>query len=50
VTEGLLKLGYIPGNVWVISNKANSMKLNATPEELRQFSQFFLNFGQEVVT
>lgn len=27
-------LGYIKGNVWVISNKANSIKNNATPEEL----------------
>jgi hypothetical protein len=27
-------LGYIKGNVWVISNKANSIKNNATSEEL----------------
>ena len=26
--------GYIKGNVWVISNKANSIKNNATPDEL----------------
>ena len=26
--------GYVKGNVWVISNKANSIKNNATPEEL----------------
>lgn len=26
--------GYIKGNVWVISNKANSIKNNATPKEL----------------
>lgn len=35
--------GYIPGNVWVISRKANSMKLNATPEELKKFSEYWLN-------
>jgi hypothetical protein len=29
--------GYTPGNVWVISKKANSMKNNATLEELRTF-------------
>ena len=28
------KLGYTRGNVWVISNKANTIKSNATPEEL----------------
>lgn len=26
--------GYVPGNVWVISLKANRIKNNATPEEL----------------
>lgn len=30
--------GYIPGNVWVISRKANSMKGNATPKELLKFA------------
>ena len=29
------ELGYIKGNVWVISNKANRIKNNATLEELR---------------
>jgi hypothetical protein len=30
--------GYIPGNVQVISSKANVMKNNATPRELRLFA------------
>lgn len=30
------KLGYIPGNVWVISWKANRIKSSSTPEELRK--------------
>jgi hypothetical protein len=28
------KLGYVPGNVWVISHKANAMKQDASLEEL----------------
>ena len=30
--------GYVPGNVWVISHKANSMKRDATPSELVAFA------------
>lgn len=37
------ELGYIPGNVWVISAKANAMKWNASPEELLAFSRYWLN-------
>jgi len=33
-------LGYIPGNVWVISQKANAMKSNATELELDLFAQW----------
>lgn len=36
-------LGYVPGNVWVISHRANSMKNDASPEELRQFCTTMLN-------
>ena len=32
--------GYVKGNVWVISRKANVMKNDATSEELRSFSEW----------
>jgi hypothetical protein len=35
--------GYTIGNVQVISNKANSMKQDATPEELLMFANWILN-------
>jgi hypothetical protein len=31
-------LGYVPGNVWVISHRANSIKHDATPEELQKIA------------
>lgn len=40
-------LGYIPGNVWVISHLANSMKNAATPEQLHAFGKWALSQGTE---
>jgi len=31
--------GYVKGNVWVISYKANSMKNDASPEEIKRLSE-----------
>lgn len=36
------KLGYVPGNVWVISTKANSMKWDATYAELLAFARYWI--------
>ena len=42
------ELGYVKGNVQVISHKANSMKQNATPQELRIFARWILdNFPED---
>jgi hypothetical protein len=43
-------LGYIPGNVWVISHKANAMKNSATIEELRLFGMWALAFADKETT
>lgn len=34
-------LGYVKGNVIVISNRANKIKHNATPEEILKVAEFF---------
>lgn len=36
-------LGYVKGNVWVISRKANAMKQDASEEELRKFANWVLD-------
>ena len=37
-----MSLGYVRGNVTVMSMKANIMKGDATPEELLQFAEWVL--------
>ncbi len=37
------KLGYVKGNVIIVSNKANTIKNNATYEELQQVATFYKN-------
>lgn len=37
------ELGYVKGNIWVISQKANTMKSNATSEELKKFATWVMN-------
>lgn len=36
--------GYVKGNVWVISRKANVMKNNASLEELKEFADWVKTF------
>lgn len=35
------ELGYVPGNVHIISFRANRIKTNATPEELMKVAEYF---------
>ena len=37
--------GYVKGNVWVISKKANSMKNSATQEELNKFCKNIIRYS-----
>lgn len=38
-------LGYIPGNVLIVSNRANAIKRNASPEELRKVAKFYTDLA-----
>lgn len=40
--------GYIKGNVWIISKKANSMKNSATPEELKIFCKNIIRYSLNI--
>ena len=42
------KLGYVKGNVAVISHLANAMKNSATPEQLRMFVANIGNYMEEI--
>lgn len=39
--------GYVSGNVMVISQKANTMKSNATPAEMRRLAKFYTELERE---
>ena len=41
-------LGYVKGNVWVICKLANSMKLNASPEQLVLFAEWVVG-GMKII-
>jgi len=40
--------GYIPGNVLVISNRANKIKGNSTPDELIRIGMFYKSYGYDI--
>ena len=43
--------GYVKGNIMVISNKANTMKSNASPEQLVKFARWILKtYGENTWT
>lgn len=42
------ELGYVRGNVIVISNRANRLKSDATIKELRDIASFYATLGRSV--
>lgn len=42
-------LGYVAGNVQIISGKANKMKANATTEEIGKLYHYMLDMEKEIV-
>lgn len=42
------ELGYVKGNIIVISHKANMIKSSATPDEVMQVAEFFKKLSAEV--
>lgn len=41
-------LGYVPGNIIVISGRANRLKADATIDELRAIASFYATFRRGV--
>ena len=40
--------GYVPGNIIVVSNKANGIKSNATPDEIIKVGNFYKKLLEEM--
>lgn len=40
--------GYVPGNIIVVSMKANQIKSNATPDEIIKVGKFYQNLLEEM--